>query len=66
MQVLGKLWIIRLSFIRLYITMGLNKIADLIELSSFLSEIPTDAYILLSQILIGCSLLRQEYYELIG
>ena len=32
--------------------MGLNKMVDLIELSSFLSAIPSDAYILLSQILI--------------
>ena len=36
------------------------------ELSSFLLEIPNDAYKLLSRILIGCSLLNQEGCKLIG
>ena len=36
------------------------------ELSSYLLEIPNDAYTLLSQALIDCSLLSQEYCKLIG
>ena len=36
------------------------------ELSSILFQIPSDAYILLSQILIGRSILSQEYRKLIG
>ena len=39
---------------------------DLIELSSYLSEIPSHTYTLLSQILIGGSSLSQEYCKLIG
>ena len=36
------------------------------ELSSLLLKIPNDAYILLRQLLIGCSLLSQEYCEPFG
>ena len=38
----------------------------LLELSSYELEIPNDAYITLSQILIGNSTLSQEYSKLIG
>ena len=37
-----------------------------LELSSYVLEIPNDAFTTLCQILIGCSKLSQEYCELIG
>ena len=37
-----------------------------LELSSYVLEIPCDAHTTLSQILIGCSTLIQEYCKLIG
>ena len=39
---------------------------SILELSSYLLEIPNNAYKLLSQFMIGCSLLSQEYYKLIS
>ena len=38
----------------------------ILELFSFVLEIPNDRYITLSQNLIGCSTLSQEYCKLIG
>ena len=37
-----------------------------LELSSYVLEIPNDGYTTLSQNLIGCSTLTQEYCKLIG
>ena len=37
-----------------------------LELSSYVLEIPNDAYTILSQILIGSSTLSQEHCKLIG